>query len=189
MIEQNYLSAGRTRRTQQLFEKWAENLMKMWLRGRDLNPVTIFRQPSRSCNYAKSFNSAKSQGGLGLPIFHHLSWNIREMIPQRWVTTKQTGHPPGAPDPGANRTTHGIIAFRNRVKRRRRNGRNVIDRRLASGQNAVAMRDPLIEERGGPDARRSDTRSSWRLTWFWLPQLSVSGRSWFFISLERSSES
>jgi hypothetical protein len=65
---------------------------------------------------------------------------------------RHSPNPPGAPDPGANRTTHGIVAFKNTVKRRKRNGHDVIDRRSKSGQNAVAMRDQLIEERGGTDS-------------------------------------
>jgi hypothetical protein len=59
--------------------------------------------------------------------------------------------PPGAPDPGANRTTHGIVAFRNEVKRRVRRGRSLIDRRSTAGRNAVAIREELITDQGGTE--------------------------------------
>ena len=38
MIEQNYLSAGRTRRTQQLFEKWAEKSNENVVAGPGFEP-------------------------------------------------------------------------------------------------------------------------------------------------------
>jgi hypothetical protein len=67
------------------------------------------------------------------------------------MATKPTGNPPGAPDPGANRTTHGIVALRNQIKKRTRRGRSLIDRRTAAGQNALAMRQGLILDQGGEE--------------------------------------
>ena len=57
--------------------------------------------------------------------------------------------PVGAPDPVANATSHGVIAFRNQVKRRSRRGRSLIDRRSAAGKNAVAIGDQLLADLGG----------------------------------------
>jgi hypothetical protein len=65
--------------------------------------------------------------------------------------TKPTGNPPGAPDPGANRTTHGIVKFEAQVKRRLRRGRSLIDRRSKAGQNACAMKQELIADLGGTE--------------------------------------
>jgi hypothetical protein len=78
----------------------------------------------------------------------------REIFEKMSITsmaTKPTGNPPGAPDPGANRTTHGIVALRNQIKRRVRRGRSLIDRRSRAGQNAVAMRQELITDQGGEE--------------------------------------
>ena len=66
-------------------------------------------------------------------------------------TPRNSPNPPGAPDPGLNRETHGIVALKKRVQRRVKRGREIIDRRCAAGQNAVAFRSALIEERGGAD--------------------------------------
>jgi hypothetical protein len=57
--------------------------------------------------------------------------------------------PVGAPDPVANATTHGVVAFRNQVKRRARRGRSLIDRRSAAGKNAIAIGDALLADLGG----------------------------------------
>jgi hypothetical protein len=59
--------------------------------------------------------------------------------------------PPGAPDPGANRTTHGIVKFKKEVKRRSRRGRSLIDRRSRAGQNAVAIGNELLQDMGGEE--------------------------------------
>jgi hypothetical protein len=57
----------------------------------------------------------------------------------------------GAPKGNKFHESHGIVTWRNGVKRRIRKHRNVIDQRCIAGKNAVAMRDELIKERGGPD--------------------------------------
>jgi hypothetical protein len=62
-----------------------------------------------------------------------------------------TGNPPGAPDPGANRATHGIVKFEAQVKRRARRGRSLIDRRSTAGKNAVAIGDQLLADMGGEE--------------------------------------
>ena len=62
-----------------------------------------------------------------------------------------TGNPPGAPDPGANRTTHGIVRFGAQVKERARRGRSLIDRRSTAGKNAVAVRDEILRDLGGAE--------------------------------------
>lgn len=57
------------------------------------------------------------------------------------------------PPKGSKRgETHSVITWRNGVKRRVRKGRDVIDKRCAAGQVAIAMRDDLIAERGGADS-------------------------------------
>ena len=65
--------------------------------------------------------------------------------------TKPTGNPPGAPDPGANRTTHGIVKWENQVKRRIKRRRSLIDRRTSAGQNAMAVRDEILADLGGAE--------------------------------------
>jgi hypothetical protein len=57
----------------------------------------------------------------------------------------------GAPVGSQNGYIHGIVAFKNRARRIARRGRSVIDLRTAAGKNAAAMREALIQERGGPD--------------------------------------
>jgi len=57
--------------------------------------------------------------------------------------------PVGAPDPWANATSHGIVAFKNEVKRRARRGRSLIDRRTKAGQNALAVREQMLVDLGG----------------------------------------
>jgi len=43
---------------------------------------------------------------------------------QREYMMRNDGNPVGAPDPCANATSHGIVAFKNTVKRRVRRGRS-----------------------------------------------------------------
>jgi hypothetical protein len=59
--------------------------------------------------------------------------------------------PVGAPKGSQNSLTHGIVAFRNKVSRRARRGRSVIDRRSAAGKNAVAFQQELIRDQGGAE--------------------------------------
>lgn len=72
---------------------------------------------------------------------------------KREYTMSKLDHhrPVGAPDPVANATTHGVLAFRNQVKRRARRGRSLIDRRSAAGKNAVAVGDQLLADLGGEE--------------------------------------
>jgi hypothetical protein len=57
--------------------------------------------------------------------------------------------PVGAPKGSRNALTHGLVAFRNQVKRRVRRGRSLIDRRTTAGIHALAVRDELIADLGG----------------------------------------
>jgi len=57
----------------------------------------------------------------------------------------------GAPKGNKFHETYGIVTWRNGVKRRRRKGRSVIDRRGAAGQNAMMLRDELIKDQGGAE--------------------------------------
>src|SRR5262245_58187557 len=61
----------------------------------------------------------------------------------------KNGNPVGAPDPRANATSHGIVAFKNQVKRRLRRNRSLIDRRTKAGQNAFAVREKMLVDLGG----------------------------------------
>jgi hypothetical protein len=63
----------------------------------------------------------------------------------------QGEHPVGAPKGSQNGLSHGIVAFKNQVKRRAHRGRSVIDRRSAAGKNAVAFQQELIVDQGGAD--------------------------------------
>jgi len=57
----------------------------------------------------------------------------------------------GPPKGSQNGLSHGVVAFRNQVKRRSKRGRSLIDRRCAAGKNAVAMREELIADQGGAE--------------------------------------
>ena len=57
--------------------------------------------------------------------------------------------PVGAPLGSQNGLRHGIVAFRNEIKRRTRRGRSLIERRSTAGRNAFAMREELILDMGG----------------------------------------
>jgi hypothetical protein len=59
--------------------------------------------------------------------------------------------PVGAPLGSQNGLPHGIVAFKNEIKRRTRRGRSLIERRSTAGRNAVAMREELISDTGGAD--------------------------------------
>src|SRR5215468_10481800 len=61
----------------------------------------------------------------------------------------KNGNPVGAPDPRANATSHGIVAFKNQVKCRLSRNRSLIDRRTKAGQNALAVRDQMLADMGG----------------------------------------
>ena len=61
----------------------------------------------------------------------------------------KNGNPVGAPDPRANATSHGIVAFKNQVKRRLSRNRSLIDRRTKAGQNALAVREQMLADLGG----------------------------------------
>jgi hypothetical protein len=61
------------------------------------------------------------------------------------------GHSAGALEGNQNGLSHGLIAFRNQVKRRTRKGRSLIDRRSAAGKNAVAIGDQLLADLGGEE--------------------------------------
>jgi hypothetical protein len=57
----------------------------------------------------------------------------------------------GAPKGNQNRLTHGLVAFQNKIHRRTRRGRSLIDRRSAAGKNAVAIGDQLLADLGGEE--------------------------------------
>jgi hypothetical protein len=57
--------------------------------------------------------------------------------------------PRGAPDGNQNALTHGLVALQNKIRRRSRRGRSLIDRRSAAGKNAVAIGDQLLADLGG----------------------------------------
>jgi hypothetical protein len=59
--------------------------------------------------------------------------------------------PVGPPKGSRNNLSHGVLAFRNQVKRRVRRGRNVIDRRTQAGKNAIAIQAALTADLGGAD--------------------------------------
>jgi hypothetical protein len=59
--------------------------------------------------------------------------------------------PKGAPKGNRNAESHGLVAFRNGVRRRTRRGRSLIDRRSAAGKNAVAVGDALLADLGGEE--------------------------------------
>ena len=61
----------------------------------------------------------------------------------------KNGNPVGAPDPRANATSHGIVAFKNQVKCRLSRNRSLIDRRTKAGQNALAVREQMLADLGG----------------------------------------
>src|SRR4029453_1761679 len=44
---------------------------------------------------------------------------------------------------------HGLVAFQNKIHRRTRRGRSLIDRRSAAGKKAVAIDDKLLADLGG----------------------------------------
>jgi hypothetical protein len=71
------------------------------------------------------------------------------------TTSNGVKRPVGAPI-GSNKgnkfhETHGIVTFRNQIKRRVRRGRSLIDRRSTAGRNAVALRQELILDQGGEE--------------------------------------
>jgi hypothetical protein len=51
---------------------------------------------------------------------------------REYMMSKFSGNSVGAPDPHANATTHGVVAFKNQVKRRTRRGRSLIASDLIS---------------------------------------------------------
>jgi hypothetical protein len=57
--------------------------------------------------------------------------------------------PRGGQNGNQNGLSHGVVAFRNQVKRRSRRGRSLIDRRSTAGKNAVAIGDQLLADLGG----------------------------------------
>src|SRR4029434_2954458 len=57
----------------------------------------------------------------------------------------------GAPKGNQNRLSHGLVAFQNKIHRRSRRGRSLIDRRSAAGKNAVAIGDELLRDLGGEE--------------------------------------
>jgi hypothetical protein len=64
----------------------------------------------------------------------------RRNYQREYEMSKQNGKQPVGPPSGSqNSLTHGVIAFRNQVKRRARRGRSLIDRRSTAGRNAVAI--------------------------------------------------
>jgi hypothetical protein len=58
----------------------------------------------------------------------------------------------GPPNGNQNALSHGIVTFRNQVKRRARNGHSLIDRRSRAGRNAVAVGDQLLIDLGGEES-------------------------------------
>jgi hypothetical protein len=64
----------------------------------------------------------------------------------------QNARPVGAPDPVANATSHGVVAFKNRMMRKARRGKSLIDRRTVAGQNAIAVRDEILADQGGAES-------------------------------------
>jgi hypothetical protein len=59
--------------------------------------------------------------------------------------------PVGAPVGSQNGLSHGVVAFKNQIKRRARRGRSLIDRRTGAGQNAMAVRDEILKDLGGAE--------------------------------------
>jgi hypothetical protein len=59
--------------------------------------------------------------------------------------------PRGGQNGNQNRLTHGLVAFQNKIHRRTRRGRSLIDRRSAAGKNAVAIGDELLRDLGGEE--------------------------------------
>ena len=55
----------------------------------------------------------------------------------------------GAPRGNTNRLTHGLVAFENEVRRRKRKSRSLIDRRTKAGLNAIAVRNEILADLGG----------------------------------------
>lgn len=58
----------------------------------------------------------------------------------------------GPPKGNQNRLTHGLVALRDKIHRRTRRGRSLIDKRSTAGRNAAAMRDELIADQGGTES-------------------------------------
>src|SRR5215467_6530066 len=73
------------------------------------------------------------------PLNKSATWNKRQLSNM------------GPPKRNRNPETHGIVTWRNGVSRRVKSGRSVIDLRSTAGKHAVAMRNDLIKERGGPE--------------------------------------
>jgi hypothetical protein len=59
--------------------------------------------------------------------------------------------PVGAPIGSQNGLSHGVVAFKNQIKRRAKRGRSLIDRRTSAGQNAMAVRDEILRDLGGAE--------------------------------------
>src|SRR5262249_23267180 len=85
------------------------------------------------------------------PLLPRAPRKSRRDYQREYLMSKQPiKQPVGAPKGSQNGLTHGIVALKNRIRARR--GKNIIDQRTISGQNAIAMRNALIEERGGADS-------------------------------------
>ena len=65
------------------------------------------------------------------------------------MSQRSDKQPVGAPIGSQNGLSHGIVAFKNGVKRRARKGRSLIDRRTVAGQNAFAVRQKMLVDLGG----------------------------------------
>jgi hypothetical protein len=57
----------------------------------------------------------------------------------------------GAPKGNTNGEKHGVVTLQNQIKRRRRKGRTLIDRRSTAGRNAVTVKAKLIADLGGEE--------------------------------------
>jgi hypothetical protein len=64
----------------------------------------------------------------------------------------------GAPKGNSNHESHGIVTFENAVKRRRRRGRSLIDRRSGIGQEALRIQAAYVEDLGGESALTTGQR-------------------------------
>jgi hypothetical protein len=67
------------------------------------------------------------------------------------MSLRSDKQPVGAPLGSQNGLSHGVVAFKNEVKRRARHGRSLIDHRTVSGQNAVAAQAGIADDLGGVD--------------------------------------
>ena len=78
------------------------------------------------------------------PLNKSAVWDKRQLRDKRQFNK-------GGPEGNKFAESHGIVTWRNEMKRRAKKGQSVIDMRSTAGKHATAMRNDLIKERGGPD--------------------------------------